>query len=392
MKLDVRKDFPLLKNNESIFFDNSSTTLKPQSVIDVILDSNINAINSSRGTSKVVRKRNNEIEGVRSKVANLINASSPEEIVFTKGSTESSNLIAYSYCLNNLSESDELLVCFDDHKSTVLPYVNVNKNNFKIKEILMDYDAGYKKDELLKSLNENTKMIILTHIHNFLCVEMEIKDIVKMVREVNKDCIFVLDASQSIGHINVDVQDLDVDILYFSGHKMLASEGVGCLYIKENLINKFHPFIIGGNYNKNEISNIHNIRELECGTRNNSAILSLGSAIDYINNIGIGNIECYISELTRYLYSSLNDMPLIRLKKEISYCACELLHGMITFEIEGINSSEMGDVLEDYNIYVRTGDFCNTSINENFIRVSMYIYNTKEEVDRFIEVLKFLLK
>ena len=394
--LDVKKDFPYFDKETTIYFDNSSTTLKPRKVIENANLNNIYSFNASRGNNINVTNLNKKIEETREKVATFINASK-EEIAFTSGSTESSNLIAYSYCLNNLKNEDEILICDKDHKSTILPFLNVcnylkNQDiNIVIKNIEIDYEGDYNEEDLFSKITDKTKMIVLTHIHNMYGLEMNIEYIVTNIRKINKDIVIVLDLSQSIGHIDINVQSLDIDIAYFSGHKMMAVQGVGVIYIYKEMQKYFSPFLIGGNYNQRQITNILNIRQLECGTKNYSNILSLGDSIDYINNIGIGKIEQHIYELTRYLYDSLKKLNTVRFNKGINNCKCAIGYGIISFNIDGINSSEASEILSDYNILVRAGDFCNTSNHENYIRVSLYIYNTKEEIDKFVELIKYLI-
>ena len=394
--LDLKKDFPYFDKENTIYFDNSSTTLKPRTVIENANLNNIYSFNASRGNNRNILNLNKKIEETREKVAKFINASK-EEIAFTSGATESSNLIAYSYCLNNLKDEDEILICDKDHKSTILPFFNVckilkNKDiNVIIKNIEIDYEGDYNEENLFSKITNKTKMVVLTHIHNMYGIEMNIEYIVSGIRKINKDIIIVLDCSQSVGHIYIDVQNLDVDILYFSGHKMMAMQGVGIIYIYKDIQKYFSPFLLGGNYNLKQISNITNIRELECGTKSITDILSLGNSIDYINDIGIDNIENHIYNLTRYLYDKLKEFKKIKFNKGINNCKCAIGYGIISFNIDGINSSEVSQVLEEYNILVRTGNFCNTSNHENYIRVSLYIYNTTEEIDKFIKVIQYLI-
>ena len=391
--LDLKKDFPYFDEEKTIYFDNSSTTLKPKIVLENAKLNNIYSFNARRGINKNIVSLNKKVEKTREKVARFINAKSFEEIAFTSGATESSNLFAYSYCLNNLKNNDEILVCNKDHKSTVLPILNV-KNYLKdinVKNIEIDYEGDYNEEDLFSKVTNKTKVLVLTHIHNIYGLEMNIEQIVTTVRKINKDIIIVLDISQSIGHIEIDIQKLGVDVAYFSGHKMLGLQGVGVIYIKKQLLNSFSPFIIGGSYDEKEITNITNIRQLECGTKNYTSILSLEDSIDYINYIGIKNIEEHIYMLTRYLYDGLKKINKIKFNKGINNCKCALGYGIISFNIEGVAASEVSQILEDYNILVRTGDFCNTTNNENYIRVSLYVYNTTTDIDKFLEVINYLI-
>ena len=245
---------------------------------------------------------------------------------------------------------------------------------------------------MFSKVTNKTKMVVLTHIHNMYGIEMDIENIVSNIRKINKDIVIVLDCSQSAGHININVNALDVNVLYFSGHKMMALQGVGVIYINREIQKYFAPFLLGGNYNLEKISNISNIRQLECGTKSSTNILSLKDSIDYINKIGIDKIEEHIYRLTRYLYDKLKEIKKIRFNKGIKNCKCAIGYGIISFNIDGIDSSEVSQILEEYNILVRVGDFCNTSNHENYIRVSLYIYNTTEEIDKFIKVIQYLIE
>lgn len=396
---NTKKDFPALKK-DIVYLDSSSTTQKPQCVIDEINNYYLEyCANTGRGNYEWVRILNKKIKDVRNKVANFINADD-DEIVFTANATDSSNLIAYSYGLNNLKDNDEIVYCKDDHKSTIFPLINIinilEKFNVKIrtKEILIDTEGDYKEDDLISKINEKTKIVVLTHIHNVYGLEMDIKLIVPRIREKNPNCKIILDCSQSVGHIKVDVKELDVDFAYFSGHKMFADTGIGVCYIKKQNIQKLIPFKVGGGLDVNnlEIENITpNSQMFESGTLNISGILSLGKAVEYIEKIGIDNIEKYILYLTRYLYDKLNEIPNIEFLKGIDKCSCNLGFGIIAFKINGFKSSEIGEVLSDYGIYVRTGDFCKSVPDEDSIRVSLHIYNTEEDIDKLIKVLKYIV-
>lgn len=306
-------------------------------------------------------------------------------------------MIAYSYCLNNFENDDEIILCDMDHKSTVLPFFNIVNilkgfgKNIKINNIPIHEHGDYVEPEIFSKVNEKTKMIILTHIHNMYGIEMNIDYIIENVRKINPNVIIVLDASQSIGHIKIDVSKLDVDMLFFSGHKMMSIQGVGILYIKKDL-EKFKPFLIGGNFKNNDIKKVKSPKDLENGTLNVPAILSLKEAINSINELTIEKIEKNILVLTRYLYDSLSNIEAVEFNKGLASCDCRAIgYGIISFKINGHNSSEIGDILKDYNIIVRTGDFCSTSLNDDFIRISLYYYNTKEEIDKFIQILKYII-
>lgn len=393
MNYNYRKDFDYLNNSEIVYLDNASTTLKPNLKNEDINQDLIKYNNKNH----IGFKKNVFVEETRKKVAKFINCD-VEEVCMTNSATESINTVAYSFCLNNLENEDEILISYEDHKSTTLPFlniVNILKNfakEIKIKEIKVNDDGYYNIESVLNNVTPKTKLVVLTHIHNVYGLKLNTEYLIENIKKINKDCVVLLDASQSIGHIDVDVEKLKPDLLVFSAHKMMAQAGVGILYIKKELINKFKPFIVGGNYLSEDLNELSSIRDLECGTKNYFAINSLGKAIDYIDEKGLDNITKTIFDLTRYLYENLKTIEEIIFNKGIDKCKCNLGYGILSFRINNMNSSEVGEVLRDYNIFIRTGDFCNTSNRDDFLRVSLYIYNTKEDIDRLIKVLKYIIK
>lgn len=396
--INIREDFKFLNKKDVVYLDSSSTSLKPNFVIDEINNYYENfPLNYGRGNSKYTLKINKKIAETREIIKEFINATSIDEIIFTSGATESSNLLAYSYGLLNLNDNDEILLCQEDHKSTVLPWKNIKnileKRNvdIKLKEILIDYEGDYKEEDLLNKVNEKTKVVVLTHIHNMYGLEMDINKIVPLVKEKNKDCKIILDASQSIGHIKVDVQELNVDFMYFSGHKMFALQGSGVLYVKKENYKLLNPFIVGGG-NNNEEKDISNYSVFESGTPNIPGIISLGSAIKYINVIGINKIEEYIYMLTRYLYEELLKIKEVDFNKGIDKCKCAIGYGILSFKIKAISTSDISEIMDEYGVIIREGNFCNASNNDNYIRVSLHVYNTKEDIDKFIKVIKYIIK
>ncbi len=382
----VKADFPIFKNSDVVYFDNSATTQKPQCVIDATQNYSLNfCANIGRGSYSWANKAGAEVKKARQKIASFIGAN-VDEIFFTSGATDASNLIAYGYGLKNLNTDDEIMYCLDDHKSTYQPWKNLVKNlehfgkKVAVKNILIDTEGDYKEDDLVDKITPKTKVVILTHIHNTYGLEMDIEKIVPLIRAKNPDTKIVLDCSQSVGHIPVDVHKLDVDFAFFSGHKMFADTGIGVCYIKKSTQPEMQKFKVGGG---NKL--------FESGTQNISGILSLGVAVDYINSIGIEKVEAYIRYLTRYLYTKLKSIPQIEFSKGIDKCSCPLGFGIISFGINGIQSSDVGEVLNDYNIFVRTGDFCRTTNGEDFIRTSFHIYNTISDIDKFVKVIKYIV-
>ncbi|MBQ7307724.1 MAG: aminotransferase class V-fold PLP-dependent enzyme [Clostridia bacterium] len=400
----IRDEFEILKDSEVIYFDNSATTQRPKRVLNAI-DNYYKeyCANAGRGAYSWSNKVSKKVEATRKKVANFINCDK-EEVFFTSGATHSSNMICYSYALANLKDGDEVMLCYTDHKSTVLPWINIKEVlamfgvNIVIKEIFADAEGDYNEDLIIDTISEKTKIVVLTHIHNVYGIENNIEFITSQVKEKNQNTLIALDATQSVGHIKVDTKELLADFLYFSGHKMFAGNGVGVLYIKKDLQKLCRPFMVGGSFNKEEPIKTEltalerNSNFFECGTLNFPEIISLGEAIDFINELDINEISIRLFELTRYLYDKLKQIKEIEFDKGIDKCSCQIGYGIISFRVEGILSSELGDILSDNNIFVRAGRHCSTTFTEETLRVSLQIYNTQNEIDIFVDTLKEIIE
>lgn len=399
----IRQQFEILEGSDVIYFDNSATTLKPKQVVKDNLDYyNKYCANSGRGSYPWANKVTKKIEETRKKVASFLNCNT-DEVIFTSGATHASNLVSYSYGLYNLNDGDEIMLCYTDHKSTILPWINIKEilsgfgKNIVIKEIFADVQGDYKEQMLIDTVTDKTKIVILTHIHNVYGIENNIEFLIEQIKEKNPLALVCLDASQSAGHIGIDVKTLNPDFLYFSGHKMFSSTGVGVLYVKKDIQKIMRPFMIGGGFNKEEpvTDTLTDIKRspnyFECGTLNIPAIISLGSAIDFIMGLDINEVSIRLFELTRYLYEKLRLINEIEFDKGIDKCSCQLGFGIISFSVQGISASELGDILADYGIYVRTGRHCLAKSAEETIRVSLQIYNTTSEIDTFVETIKEII-
>lgn len=377
LEQDYKKYF-FYGDKNVICFDNSSTSKKLKKAIDM---SNTyyekNCTNIGRANNKFEYQNTKKVEEIRGKVADFLGVSK-EEIFYSFGSTHSANLIAYSYGLQNLNDGDNILFCSNDHKSTTKPFehiVNILKGfnkNIDIRNFTINNDGKYEENEIIKNIDDNTKMIILTHLHNKNGTEMNISDIVKKIKEKNSNTKIVLDITQSIGHIDVNLKDLNVDFAFFSGHKCFAETGIGITFIKKDIQDYMIEFLDGSGNNK-----------FEKGTQNIAGIISLGESISFFEEIGIKNVEEYIEKITKYLITELSKNNKVIFDKNAQNNKC----GIVTFEIENMDSDEVSAILADYNILVRTGNFCIRNSEENKIRVSLHIYNSIEEIDRFIKVL-----
>lgn len=406
-KQDIRiKDyFPALSMHpDLIYFDSAATSQKPTIVIDAVNDYYKNyCANISRGSYRWATKATYKLETVRKKVAKFINAQSDSEIVFTSGTTEGSNIIALAWGLYNLHDGDEILLCLSDHQSTVLPWLNLQKtlSQFGIKISIIPFNlhpAGdYDLQDIAAKVNKKTRLIVLTHIHNVFGLEMEIKEIKNLLP---KHVLIMLDAAQSIGHINIDVKELGIDFMVFSGHKMFADTGIGILWINTALHEQIKPMKVGGGSNLYVLQNLSFSERgsiqafLESGTPHIPGIISLGKAIDFIEMLTIQFIEERILQLTQYLFQKLRLLDNVEFLPGVASSRCAVGYGIIAFRLKGISSSDVGFILDTNSIYVRTGTHCIAGKDtfEDSVRVSMHVYNTEEEIDRFIEVLKQISK
>ncbi len=385
-----REDFPMLAQ-DIVYFDNGATTLKPKCVIDKTVEyySEYGA-SSHRGDYDIAYKVDQEYEGARDKVRNFIHAKYLEEIIFTAGSTESLNLIASGFFKKLLEPGDEVLITKSEHASNVLPWFSLaNTNGIKIGYIPLDDNHYVTLDNVKKSVTPNTKVISLAYITNVIGDIRPIKEIVEFAHQNN--IFVVVDAAQSIGHIKTDVQDLDVDFMAFSAHKMCGPTGVGVLYGKKELLEEVEPFILGGGMNES-FDNEHEVyykelpTRLEAGTPNIAGVIALGSAIDYLESIGLDKIATYEKNLRKYLVDKLITIP------HIDIINIESDSGIVSFNITDIFSQDVAYYLNKYNICVRAGNHCAKILKKevgvhNTIRVSLYFYNTVEEVDMLVELL-----
>ena len=386
-----REDFPILKN-DLIYFDNGATTLKPKCVIEAMNDYYYNyGANIHRGDYKISHKASEEYELVRDKVKDFINAKNAKEIVFTSGATDSLNKIVFGFMKDYLNESDEVLITKSEHASNVLPWFELKKiKNINVNYIPLDENHEVTLENLEKSITENTKVISIAAVTNVVGDVRDIANISKIAHQHN--IILVVDASQSVPHMKTDVIKDDIDFLTFSGHKMLGPTGVGVLYAKEEYLEKMKPTLYGGGMNQyfeetGEVEYKSIPTRFEAGTPPIAEVIGLGAAIDYLQSIGMDNINKYEQELKKYLVSKLE-----KNKKVILYNKSQN-SGILAFNLEGIFSQDTAIYLDHYNICVRAGNHCakilKNEINiKNTCRISLYFYNTKEEIDKLVEVLE----
>ena len=385
-----REDFPMLKNN-IIYFDNGATTFKPICVKDAINKYYEEyTANAHRGDYKNSLVVDNIYEDTRKKVKEFINAKENSEIVFTSGATQSLNYIVFGYFKNKLQEDDEVLITLSEHASNILPWFILSKEiGIKVKYIELTEDYTVTLENVKKAITAKTKVISLAHITNVVGDIRPIEEISKLAHDNN--IMLVVDAAQSIAHTKIDVQKMNIDFLACSAHKMYGPTGTGILYAKYDLLNEITPINYGGGMNaiftKDGYIELREIpTRLEAGTPNIEGVVGLSSAIDYINNIGIENIERYEDSLKKYLISKLRKLDFIELYND------KLEGSTVIFNIKGVFSQDTAIYLDKYNICVRAGSHCAKILGEalkinNTCRISLSFYNTKEEIDLLINVL-----
>ena len=385
-----REDFPFFKE-DIIYLDNGATSLKPKCVIDKMVDYyTFYPANAHRGDYDLSYKVDQEYESTRELVKDFIHAKALEEIIFTSGTTEALNMIVDGFFAPLLEENDEVLITNSEHASNILPWFKFAKN----KGILVNYiplDSNYylTMDNLKKSISPKTKVISIAGVTNVIGDIRPIKEICAYAHEHN--IFVVLDGAQMVPHMPVDVTDLDVDFLAFSAHKMCGPTGVGVLYGKLELLEHLEPTVLGGGMNES-FDNPSEIylkglpARLEAGTRNIAGVIGFAEAIKYLKKIGMDNIHKYELDLRKYLIDKL--MPL----KHIDIINMESDSGIITFNVNGIFSQDVAYYLNKYNICVRAGNHCAKILKSsvgvtNTVRVSLYFYNTYEEIDNLVELL-----
>ena len=391
---EIRKDFPMLEktmhNHPLVYLDNGATTLKPQIVIDKIVEYLTSySGNAHRGDYDLSHKVDEEYESSREVVAEFINAQS-REVVFTSGSTDSLNMIAFGFGRVCLNEGDEVLLTVAEHASNTLPWFEVAKEKGAIVNYIdLDEKGTVTLESVKKAITENTKIIALAQVTNVLGFEVPIKDICEYAHQ--KGIYVVVDGAQSVPHNKIDVKDLDCDFLAFSAHKMCGPTGVGVMYGKYELLKAMKPTRLGGGsntrYNSCGVVSLKNPPyKFEAGTPHIEGVIGLKAAILYLQKLGMDNIHNYEVELRKYCISKMKELDNVEIYNEEST-------GAIAFNIKGVFSQDGASLFNTYGIAVRAGQHCAKILDEflgvsQTLRVSFYFYNTKEEIDKFIEVCK----
>lgn len=396
----IREDFPILSrkvyDRPLVYLDNGATTQKPLCVLDAMREEylNVNA-NVHRGVHYLSQQATDLHEQAREKVRKFINAGSVNEIIFTRGTTESLNLVVSSFCDGFMSEGDEVIVSVMEHHSNIVPWqLQAARKGISLRVIPMNDKGELLLDEYEKLFTERTKIVSVTHVSNVLGTVNPVKEIVRIAHEHGVPVM--VDGAQSTPHFAVDVQDIDCDFFAFSGHKMYGPTGVGVLYGKEDWLDRMPPYQGGGemiesvSFEKTVFE--HLPFKFEAGTPDYVATHGLATAIDYVSSIGIDNISRHEQELTRYCMERMQEIDGIRL-----FGTANDKDAVVSFLVGDIHHLDMGTLLDRLGIAVRTGHHCAQPLMirlgiQGTVRASFAMYNTKEEIDVLVEGIKRVSK
>lgn len=398
----MKKDFPIFRNNKNlVYLDSAATSQKPKVVIDAIGNyyQNYNS-NVRRGLYPIAEKATQEVELARKKVAKFINAKYEEEIIFVRNTTEAINLVAHTWGRENIQKGDAVLTTIMEHHSNFVPWQRLaSEKNAKLEVLDIDNDFQLPIYNFQSNPNvQKSKILAITQVSNVLGTINPIKEIIKKVRKINPNILVLVDAAQSVPHMKVDVQNLDCDFLAFSGHKMMAGTGIGVLYGKKELLEKMKPFLYGGEMIREVTVESTKFSELpskfEAGTPDIAGIISLGAAIDYLEKVGMKNIQNHEQKLTAYCLGKME-----KIKGLTVYCPKNIKErsGVISFNVNGIHPHDVAQIMSDRNICVRAGHHCTMPLHERLgiqgsVRASFYLYNDKKDVDKLIEGIKRVKK
>lgn len=386
-----RDDFNILRSG-IIYFDNGATTLKPKILGEAVADYYDNySSNAHRGDYALSLKASQKYEETRYLVKDLIGARKASEIAFTSGTTDSINKIVFGFFKDYLYDGDEVLLTKSEHASNLLPWFELaDLKNLKISYIELDSNHEVLLENVEKAITPKTKVISIAHISNVVGDIRPIKDIIKLAH--SRGILVLVDGAQSVPHLKIDVQDLDIDFLAFSAHKMCGPTGVGVLYGKEELLKDIKPIIFGGGMNadfSHDGTRIYKTMpdRLEAGTPNVAGVIGFGYVLKYLMNIGLTNIHKFELELKEYLIKRLKEIKEVTIYNEHSQS------GIVTINYEGIFPQDLAIYLDKYNICVRAGNHCAKILKDeihikNTCRISLYFYNSKDEIDKLIEALK----
>ncbi|MCQ2793308.1 MAG: cysteine desulfurase [Bacilli bacterium] len=393
----LRKDFQMFRNktqmqeHDLVFLDNASTTFKPDCVVEAVDQYLLNETsNTHRGDYDLCYNADVKVENARKSISKFIGANE-NEIVFTSGTSMSINLIAYGYAGKYLTSEDEILITQAEHASNVLPWFKVHEiTGCKIDYIPLDKDGRLSPVSVEKAITKNTKIIAVAQVTNVLGFVIDVKEICKIAHK--HGVLVVCDGAQSVPHMNVNVKDLDVDFLSFSGHKVCGPTGIGVLYGKYELLEKMDPLMSGGGMNAKfdmcgDVKYLNPPSKFEAGTMNIEGIYGLKAAVEYVDKIGRNNIAEYETHLRKYMIKKMREVPNIIIYNENADA------GIITFNVKGVFAQDLATYLNSKGIAIRSGQHC-AKILITFLhevatcRASIYFYTTKEDIDAFVDALK----
>lgn len=393
------RDFPILQTKMNgrpiVYLDNGATTQKPETVIRAVADycTYCNA-NPHRGAYELSVKATDIYERARVRTQQFIDAARPEEVVFTKNATEALNLVAYSYGLANVREGDEIVITISEHHSNIVPWQFVaNSRGAVLKYIYLGEDGNLSEADVAQQITERTKIVAVTQVSNVLGLVNDVRAVADRAHAVG--AVVVVDGSQSVPHIKVDVQAMDADFFAFSGHKMLSPMGIGVLYGKYNILDAMPPFLFGGDMidyvGEQETTFAELPAKFEAGTQNVSGASGLIAAIDYLDKIGFDRIEAIERDLLSYALPQLRKLPFVELY------GCDSTRGnktgIITFNVKDVHPHDVSTILDSYGVAIRAGHHCAQPLMRYLgqnatCRASFYLYNTHEDIDQFIAALK----
>jgi cysteine desulfurase/selenocysteine lyase len=396
----IRSDFPILNTKihgkPLCYFDNAATTQKPKIVIDKLVEyySSMNS-NVHRGVHYLSEVSTKAYEDSRIKLKEFINAKSEKEIIFTKGTTDSINLVASSFSRGKLKDGDEIIITGMEHHSNIVPWQLIAKDkNIKLRVVPITDDGDIIFEEFEKMINEKTKLVSVVYVSNSLGTVNPVEKIIKLAHNYNIPVL--IDGAQAIQHLSVDVQKLDCDFFAFSGHKMYGPTGIGVLYGKEKLLNELPPYQGGGDMISKvtfEETTFNSLPyKFEAGTPNIADAIALGNAVDYLNGIGIDSISKHESELLEYATEKFSEMNEIKI---IGQAAKKT--SVLSFVIENIHPHDVGTFLDFEGVAIRTGHHCTQPVMDRYnipatSRASFAMYNTKEEIDVLVQGVKKIIE
>ena len=399
MEYNYKNDFPLLAHSDIAYLDSAATAQRPQCVIDAERDFYcLHNANPLRGLYPLSVAATEDYENARNSVRAFIGAKSSEEIIFTRNTTESLNLVAYSYGLTNVGKGDEIVITIAEHHSNLVPWQHVAKaKGATLKYIYLEKDGNLSDEDIETKITEKTKLVAVTQVSNVLGLKNDVKKVAKKAHSVG--AVVVVDGSQSVAHQKVDVQDIDADFFAFSGHKMLSPMGIGVLYGKYDILDAMPPFLMGGDmieYVQEQDTTFAELpAKFEAGTQNVGGAAGLQAAIEYLGKIGFDRIEAIEKALVDYALPQLRELPYIELY------GCDSTRdnktGIIAFNVKDVHPHDVATILDSTGVAVRAGHHCAQPLHRYLglnasCRASFYLYNTKEDVDRWIAALKKVRK